>query len=94
MVDATDPTTKSIPGPAIYYAQMALQHQVCAIVARCFARKAKEGLTVEELGKRIGMEPTKVETLLDGTYEWTLDDVSDLLLGMGFEPDMRVMQYE
>ncbi len=60
-------------------------HQV--ILSKFLTLEDSRGFTRADLAHRIGREPTQVTRWLGAPGNWTLDTVSDLLLGMASELD-------
>jgi len=60
-------------------------HQV--ILSRFLTLEDSRGFTRADLAHRIGREPTQITRWLGAPGNWTLDTVSDLLLGMASELD-------
>jgi len=57
-----------------------------------FRKQERDGrLTKAELARRLGKRPEQITRWLGAPGNWTLDTVSDLLLGMGSEPTFKVV---
>lgn len=73
------------PGTRAYF-QARLRARLYDLVMTKFRREVTErGLTKAVLGRRIGKRPEVVTRLLGGPGNWTLDTLSDLLLGISGE---------
>jgi hypothetical protein len=58
-------------------------------VLRLFTLENKRrGLTRADLAKRLGKRPEQVTRWLSAPGNWTLDTVSNLMLAMGYEPEV------
>jgi hypothetical protein len=75
---------KPIPVDKLAYFRRRLRLQLHDLVLRTFHQQ--ETLTKAELARRIGRAPEVVNRLLGGPGNWTLDTVSDLLIGMAVLP--------
>jgi hypothetical protein len=75
---------KPIPVDKLAYFRRRLRLQLHELVLRTFDQQ--ETLTKAELARRIGRAPEVVNRLLGGPGNWTLDTVSDLLIGMATLP--------
>ncbi len=60
-------------------------HQV--VLSRFLTLEDSRGFTKADLAHRIGKEPAQVTRWLNAPGNWTLDTVSDLLVGMASELD-------
>lgn len=64
-----------------------------SVVVGAFARKAaKEGLTIKDVAHKLSRKPATIAKLLSSPEGWTLEDVSDLLLAMGYEIDSIIVR--
>jgi hypothetical protein len=72
------------------YFHARLRNRIYSFVLKKFTEKEKsEGLTKAELARRIGRKPEIITRLLGAPGNWTLETISDLLLGIaGEELDM------
>lgn len=60
------------------------------VMARFREEAARNGLTRALLGRRIGKRPEVITRLLGAPGNWTLETVSDLLMGIGGEELMAI----
>jgi hypothetical protein len=68
------------------YFHARLRNRIYSFVLKKFTEKEKsEGLTKAELARRIGRKPEIITRLLGAPGNWTLETVSDLLLGIAGE---------
>ena len=82
---------KKIPLGKIADFRERLRHRLYEIVVAEFLKQCKEQkLTRAELARRIGRKPEQVTRGLGAPGNWTLDTVSDLMLGMGAEVELSV----
>jgi hypothetical protein len=72
------------------YFRARLQSRLHQLVLAEFLRQEDRGLHQAELARRIGRKPEVVNRLLGAPGNWTLNTVSDLLLGMGVEPKLSI----
>jgi plasmid maintenance system antidote protein VapI len=77
-----------IPVGKLEYFRARLQSRLHQLVLAEFLRQ--EDLHQAELARRIGRKPEAVNRLLGAPGNWTLNTVSDLLLGMGTEPELAI----
>ncbi len=78
-----------IPAGKLAYFRERLKNRLHEVVFLEFLRQQDTyGLSKAELGRRIGKPPERITRLLAAPGNWTLDTVSDLLLGMGSELDL------
>lgn len=74
------------------YLRAQFKNRLHQLVIAEFEKKEEGGFTKAELARRIHKKPEQITRLLGAPGNWTLDTVSDLLLGMGgrlsysFEP--------
>jgi hypothetical protein len=81
-----------LPPHTLAYFQERLKNRIFNYVLGKFLEAEREGLTKAELARRIGKRPEIVTRLLGAPGNWTLDTVSDLLLGIAaeeLEPETR-----
>jgi hypothetical protein len=79
----------TIPVGKIAYFRERLRNRLHEVVFLEFLRQQDAyGLTKAELARRIGKPPERITRLLAAPGNWTLDTVSDLLLGMASELDL------
>ena len=81
---------KPIPIGKLEYFRARLQSRLHQLVLAEFLRQEDRGLHQAELARRIGRKPEVINRLLGAPGNWTLNTVSDLLLGMGTEPHLAV----
>ncbi len=75
-----------IPIEKLAYFRERLKNKLYSLVLIEFLRQQQEnGLTKADLTRRIKRKPEQVTRWLGTPSNWTLDTVSDLLLGMGNE---------
>ena len=77
-----------IPVVTLEYFRARLQSRLHQIVLDEWLRQEDRGLSQAELARRVGRKPEVVNRLLGSPGNWTLNTVSDLLLGMGAEPEV------
>jgi hypothetical protein len=76
-----------IPLGKLAYFRERLRNRLHQLVIREFVRQEDiNRLTRAELARRIGRAPEQITRWLGAPGNWTLDTVSDLMLGMGTEP--------
>lgn len=57
-----------------------------------FIRREQLGLiTRAKLARKLGLKTSQITRLLGTTEYWTKDTLSDLMLGMGCEPNLSVL---
>jgi hypothetical protein len=82
---------KLIPDGKLEYFRARLQSRFHQIVLAEFLRQEDAlGLTQAELARRIGRGADQVNRWLGAPGNWTLQTVSDLLLGMASEPELAI----
>jgi hypothetical protein len=75
-----------IPAGKLAYFQARLSNVLHEVVLKRFMElESKTGLTRAELARRLGRKPEQVTRWLGSPGNWTLETVSDLLIGMGCE---------
>jgi len=79
-----------IPSGKLEYFRSRLQSRLHQLVLDEYIRQEDKGLNQAGLARRIGRKPEVVNRLLGAPGNWTLKTVSDLLLGMGAEPDFII----
>jgi hypothetical protein len=72
-----------IPANKLAFFQERLRNRLFDYVLKKFLEQ--KGLTKAELARRIGQSPERITRLLGAPGNWTLDTVSDLLLGIAAE---------
>ena len=73
------------PGTLSYFRER-LRNRLHQLVLREFMRRENAGeLTRADLARRLSKRPEQITRWLGAPGNWTLDTVSDLLLGMGME---------
>jgi hypothetical protein len=76
------------------YFRARLKSRLHQLVVNEFIRHEDLGLTQAEFARRIGKRIEVINRLLGAPGNWTLNTVSDLLLGMGGEPELAVHYFE
>lgn len=77
-----------IPMAKIAYFRQRLKNRIHQLVLREFRRFERQGLSRSELARRIHRRPEQITRWLGNPSNWTLDTLSDLMIGMGGEPDL------
>jgi hypothetical protein len=85
---------KPIPVGTIEYFKARLQSRLHQLVLAEFLRQEDKGLHQAELARRIGRKPEVINRLLGAPGNWTLNTVSDLLLGMCAELEIKITHLE
>jgi hypothetical protein len=78
-----------IPDRILKYFQAHLRYALHAYVVDLFYQQASDpslNLTKAKLGRRLGKAPARISRLLGRPGNWTLDTISELLVGMGVDP--------
>lgn len=81
-----------IPEGKLAYLRSRTKNRLYNFILEKFLEKEREGLTRAELARRIGRRPEVITRLLGSPGNWTIDTVSDLLIGIcaeELEPDSR-----
>ena len=82
---------EAIPSRTLTYFRRRLSNRLHSLVLEEFARlEAEKKINKAELARRIGRAPELITRWLGGPGNWTTDTLSDLMLGMGCEPDLTV----
>lgn len=77
----------AIPVAMLAYFRGRFGNKIHELVLAEFAAQEREGKTSRaELARKIRRKPEQITRWLGSPGNWTLDTVSDLLLGMGLEP--------
>ena len=77
---------KPIPPAKLAFFQARLRHNLYDFIVNKFVEMERaEGLTKAELARRIGCEPALITRRLGAPGNWTLDTISDLLIGIAGE---------
>lgn len=84
----SDPSQLSRKQVGYYRAR--LRSRVHQLVLGQYRKLEEKGLTRAELARRLHKRPEVITRLLGAPGNWTLDTISDLLLGMGYEPDLSL----
>ena len=80
---------KVIPAGKLEYFRSRLSNRLHEIIIDEFARLSEtKSFTKADLARRIGRAPAQITRWLGAPSNWTIDTVSDLALGMGFEPSV------
>jgi len=78
-----------IPDEKLNYFRARLKNRLHAMVLTQFIKLVDDKqFTKADLARRLGKKPEQITRWLGVPGNWTLDTVSDLLLGMGFEPTL------
>ena len=86
---------KPIPLGQLSYFRTQLRYDLHEIVLREFLRQEDTvGLTQADLARRIHRKAPQVSKLLGAPGNWTINTVSDLLLGMKAQPILSVLPLE
>jgi len=81
-----------IPEPKLAYFRARLSNRLHELVLATFLRAEKQdGLTRAELAKRVGRGPEQISRWFASPGNWEIATVSDLLLGMGYEPALSAI---
>ena len=81
-----------IPTAKLAYFRGRLSNRIHALVLEEFARLESEGkINRADLARRIARKPEQITRWLGSAGNWTFDTFSDLMLGMGLEPDLGVI---
>lgn len=84
------PSTPLSDGMLAYF-RARLSNRIHEIVLTEFVARESEGcINRAELARRIRRKPEQITRWLGSPGNWTLDTVSDLLLGMGLEPALSL----
>lgn len=75
------------------YFRARFQSRLHQLVMAEFLRHEDQGLTQAELARRTGKRAEVINRLFGSPGNWTLNTVSDLLLGMGGEPEIDVSYF-
>ena len=76
---------------ALGYFRGRLSNKLYQLVISEFIKREAAGFSKAKLARRIRKNPAQITRLLSGPGNWTIDTVSDLLLGMGFEPGVTAV---
>ena len=72
-----------IPLEKLAYFRARLQDRIYDLIVREFLRKVEAGeITKADLAERIDKDPAQITRYLASPSNWTLDTISDLLLGI------------
>jgi hypothetical protein len=86
-----------IPEEKLAYFRARFRNRFHAFVLSQFKRAEKENTDFSKatLARKLGKKPEQITRWLGAPGNWELDTVSDLLLGMGFEPHLSAasLQY-
>lgn len=74
-----------IPAGKRAYLQERLRNNLFNFVIAKFLEREEAGFTKARLARRIGYDPARVSRLLGAPGNWTIDTVSDLLVGISAE---------
>lgn len=82
-------TSNVIPLGVMAYFRGRLSNRIHELVLSEFAAQERDGKTSKaELSRRISRKPEQITRWLGSPGNWTLETLSDLLLGMNFEPEI------
>ncbi len=82
---------EKIPLRVLAYFRARLSNRIHSLMLEEFARLEESGkITRAELGRRIGREPAQITRWLGTAGNWTIETLSDLLLGMKCEPALSI----
>ena len=77
-----------IPQERLAYFRARLKNRLHSYVLSQFLKVENQSkLTKAELARKLGKKPEQITRWLGAPGNWELDTLSDLLLGMGFEPN-------
>lgn len=82
---------KPIPLGKLSYFRARLKNELYDAVITHFLEK---NISKAELARRLGKKPEQITRWLSSPGNWTLDTLSDLLLGMKCEPSISVVDLE
>lgn len=86
-------SVKTVPPVVLSYFQARLKNRLHDfILAKFFEMEKSHGLTKADLSRRIGRKPEAITRLLGAPGNWTLDTVSDLLIGVASE-ELELLSY-
>jgi hypothetical protein len=86
---------KPIPVGKMSYFRTQLRYDLHDAVLREFLRQEDKGqINQADLARRIHRKPSQISKLLGAPGNWTINTVSDLLLGMKAQPVISVMSIE
>ncbi len=82
---------EQIPIGKLAYFRARLSNRIHELVLAEFVKLERDGkINKAQLAKRIGRKPEQVTRWLGASGNWTIETLSDLLLGMGREPTLTV----
>lgn len=79
------PESGPIPARILGYFQQNLRNRFHQFILREWRRREGLGMTRKDLAERIGKKPEQITRWLGTPSNWTIDTLSDLLLGMGLK---------
>lgn len=74
-----------IPAHKLAYFRARTRNRLYNFIVRKFLEKEQGGLSKADLARRIGKKPEVISRLIGAPGNWTIDTVSDLLLGIAAE---------
>lgn len=83
------PEGDPIPAEILAYFQQKLRNALHQLVLREWIKRQHDGVSRKDLARRIGKKPEQITRWLGTPSNWTLDTLSDLLTGMGIEPQIN-----
>jgi transcriptional regulator with XRE-family HTH domain len=74
-----------IPGGKLAYFRERTRNNIYSYIIGKFLEREKIGFTQAKLARRVGIDPARINRMLGAPGNWTIDTISDLLLGIGAE---------
>lgn len=65
-----------------------------AVLATFIELEKRKEISKSELARRLNKDPSQITRWLSGPGNWELETVSDMLAGMGCEPEVRVVRIQ
>lgn len=80
-----------IPARAKAYFRARLSNKIHSLVLSEFSKQESIGvISKASLARRVGKKPEQITRWLGSSGNWTIETLSDLLLGMGLEPSISL----